>query len=93
MISARDVKDLQLGRLEAQSTLRISHVPVELSTEGPLQPAPRLRIPPFPDPMRNYPTDKRALPPGVAKKPMVTIAAVERGIVQGGVTLMIEVEE
>lgn len=93
VISARDVKDLQLGRLDALSTLRISHVPVVLSTERPLQPAPRLRILPVPDRMRSYPTNEKALPPGVAKKPMVTITAVERGIVRGGVTLMIEVED
>jgi hypothetical protein len=93
VISQRDIKDLQLGRLDAVSTLRISHVPVTLSTEGLPQPGQQWRAPSVPDHVRNYLTDEKALPPGVAEKPMVTIAAVDRGIVQGGVTLMIEVED
>lgn len=91
VISERDVQRLRLGKLEALETLRISHVPVGLSTEGPQRQEPLPKVPDFPDPAKNYPIHADTLPPGVATKPMVTITAVNQGVVLGGITLMIEV--
>jgi len=39
-----------------------------------------------PDPFGHYPTDPRALPPGLGKVPLITIAHVVDGKVQGGFT-------
>ena len=39
-----------------------------------------------PDPFGHYPTHPRALPPGLGKVPLITIAHVVDGKVQGGFT-------
>lgn len=46
-----------------------------------------------PDPLAQYGTDERALPPGVAGKPLVTLVHAVDGVPLGGVTLMITVED
>lgn len=91
-LSTRDIRDLQAGRLDALAGFRISHVPSERPpAAAPTEPLmPPLRR--FPDLQRNYATDSRALPPGVADMALVTIVATGRGVLHGGVTLAIEVE-
>lgn len=45
-----------------------------------------------PDPFGHYPTDPRALPPGVGDAPLITVAHVENGRVVGGFTWAIREE-
>jgi hypothetical protein len=53
-------------------------------------PLPRLEL--RPDPLGHYATDERALPPGIAGKPLVTLAHLVDGIPQGGVTFMVTLD-
>lgn len=46
-----------------------------------------------PDPLGHYPTDPRALPPGVAGKPMLTVVHLVEGMPQGGVTFLVALDE
>lgn len=92
-ISARDVRDLRHGEVEALSGFRIAHVPAAVRTAAPTRPTLARRERRLPELEKHHPTDPRTLPPGVAGKPMVTIAAVNNGVLLGGVTFMIEVED
>lgn len=92
-ISARDVQDLLRGGEEEVSTLRLSVGPAE----APRAPAITLPTRPFntlaPDLRKHHATDSRALPPGVAKMPMVTVAATGKGGVIGGFTFLIVADD
>jgi hypothetical protein len=92
VISERDVQRLQLGKLDGLASLRISQVADGAWARGAQQPTALPDGPLFPDLARHYPIQATTLPPGLADKPMVTIAAIHQGVVVGGVTLMIEVE-
>lgn len=93
VISTRDVRDLRRGEVEALSGFRIAHVPTAVRTEAPTRPSRARRERRFPELQTDHPTDPRSLPPGVAGKPMVTIAGIGKGALLGGVTFMIEVED
>lgn len=46
-----------------------------------------------PDPRGDYPTDPRSLPPGVAGRPMLTLVHMVDGMPQGGVTILVKLQE
>jgi hypothetical protein len=50
------------------------------------------RLEQTPDPRGNYKTDPRALPPGVAGKPMVTVVHEAEGLALGGVSFMVTLD-
>jgi hypothetical protein len=98
-LSPQDVKLLQGRVLEPGQTLldviRVVHRPVtppprsrghEHAGHAPTRPG-------RPDPHGDYPTDPRALPPGVAGRPMVTIVHAVDGVTQGGVTILVNVDD
>jgi hypothetical protein len=51
------------------------------------------RMDKYPDPHGYYGTDPRALPPGVADKPMITVVNEIEGRVLGGMTFLVTVEK
>lgn len=55
--------------------------------------APPARLGAAPDPAGFYPTDPRALPPGVAGRPMITVVHEIDGLPVGGVSYLVTVEE
>lgn len=89
----RDLRELEAGRLGPATSVRLAHVPLDTPTLPVARFPGNQPVSRFPDALRSYGTDPRALPPGVANKPMITIAAVSKEGVVGGVTLMVEVEE
>jgi hypothetical protein len=54
-------------------------------------PLPQIEV--RPDPLGHYPVNPRTLPPGVAGKPMLTAVHMVDGVPQGGVTLMVTLED
>jgi hypothetical protein len=46
-----------------------------------------------PDPSGHYPLDRKALPPGLAGKPMITLVHLADGIPLGGMTYMLTVDK
>ncbi|HET7500891.1 MAG TPA: hypothetical protein VFK02_07815 [Kofleriaceae bacterium] len=88
-ISTRDVRELQRGGTTLPE-LRISHVPAAASLA--LAPSNASGANRFPSPQVNYRTDPRALPPGVAGKPMVTVGVAGKDMPSGGVTFLVDVE-
>ena len=103
-ISLRDLRanrTVTLNPAEAVTDIvRISHLAglkMDQKRVTPLPPvgrsADRLqRLGRKPDPRGFYPTDPRALPPGVAGKPMVTIVHRSNGLALGGVTFLVSRE-
>ena len=54
---------------------------------------PMRRLEQGPDPRGHYETDPRALPPGVAGRPMLTLVHKVNGVPQGGATFLITVDK
>ncbi|HEU4727166.1 MAG TPA: hypothetical protein VFT22_04740 [Kofleriaceae bacterium] len=90
-ISTRDIRELGRGDLTALPELRISYVPVA-ATPHAAAPSEGQQVRRLPDQLVSYRTDPRALPPGVAGKPMVTIGVAGKDMPSGGVTFLVDVE-
>lgn len=88
---------------QAQETIRILHRPVEdvyrhkpvetMRHDDPCGELPRLEL--RPDPLGHYAIDDRTLPPGLSGKThsFVTIVQSVDGLPQGGVTLLVQLED
>ena len=101
-VSRRDVLEqkerLLLPEQAVLDRIRVEHVPGARMVEGkPSTKTPPYRFQPIrrletrPNPSLSYKTDPRALPPGVAGKPMITLAHVVNGRVIGGMTFLVTV--
>ena len=102
-IAARDLLAQRVRHLEpgetARDVIRILHAPIR---ERIAHRHPKLHdthhacncagVPTQPDPRGHYPTDPRALPPGIADRPMITLVHSVRGLAIGGVTLLVTVD-
>lgn len=97
------LRDLRSGRAQelkpgavSLDRIRLTHLGETIPRQGTdprrFQGGEGCRVPlreEVPDVRGHYPTDPRALPPGVADMPLVTVAHRQDGLVTGGVTLMV----
>jgi peptidoglycan hydrolase-like protein with peptidoglycan-binding domain len=82
----RETVVLQPGE-SVHEALRVEHRRI-VAPPGGVVPPPILR----PDPLAMYPTDARALPPGIAGRPMITVVNEVEGALIGGFTFLVGFE-
>jgi hypothetical protein len=102
VVSTPDLRAKAIVHLEpgaaVYDSIRVQHTPAARKPIAEVKPIVKqhacgfVNVQTAPDPRGDYPIDPRALPPGLAGKPMITLVHSVDGHPQGGMTFMITVD-